>query len=79
MENNVTTGAPCFPQSGSFAVPGPVWPEQVGIKVAMAVGAAGLRAFGECSMVRPRFRTLINPIGINLPTTHLLHMSASEP
>ncbi|MGQ0776842.1 MAG: hypothetical protein ACT4NY_20900 [Pseudonocardiales bacterium] len=81
MENYVTAGTHCFPQFGSFAVPGPVWPEQVGIKVAMSAAAGGLGAAALSG--RPvycaRFRTLVNPIGPDSLAIHRMRMSAPEP
>jgi len=81
MENYVTAGTRCFPQSRSLAVPGPVWLKQVGIKVAISAAAGSL-----CAAVldgrpeyRARFRTLVDPIGPDSLAIHRMRMSAPEP
>lgn len=81
MGNYVTAGTRCFPQSGSFAAPGLVWPAQVGIELTMSAAAGSLSAavFSERRVYRARFRTLVNPIGTNLPVIHRMRMSAPEP
>lgn len=74
MEHNMTVGTHCFPQSRSFAAPGPVWPEQVGIKAVTSAAAPSGRP-----VYHARFCTPLNPIGIDLPATHRMRMSAPEP
>lgn len=81
MEIMKTTGTRCLPQFGSFAMPDPIWREQGELQVAMPAAAGGLRiaTFGGRPVYRARFRSLINLNGIDLPVTHRMRMSASEP
>ncbi|MGH4016001.1 MAG: hypothetical protein ACRDSL_19180 [Pseudonocardiaceae bacterium] len=82
MEIIMSTGARCFPRCGSFTVPGLVWSEPVGTKVATPAAGGNFRGaavLGERPMYRTRFHALINPIGIDLPVTHRMRVSASEP
>ncbi|MGH3907796.1 MAG: hypothetical protein ACRDTE_26995 [Pseudonocardiaceae bacterium] len=81
MEITTTTGTRCLPQFGSFAVPSAVWHEQRELQVAMptAADSLGFDAFGGRPVYRTRFHSLINSNGIDLPVTHRMRMSASEP
>lgn len=81
MEIVKTTGTRCLPQFGSFAAPSPVWSAQGELQVMMpaAAGGLGIDAIGGRPVYRTRFRSLINQNGIDLPVTHRMRMSASEP
>jgi len=81
MKIFVTTGTRCFLPSGSFAVPSAVWPEQGGAQGAMSAAGGGRSVAARTGRTgyHIRFRTLANPILVDLPVTDRLRRSASEP
>ncbi len=70
MELCTAPGACYFPQCGHRIVPAGVWSQRLR---SAPTGALRLRAG------RLIHRTLINPIGIDLPVTDRTRRSASEP
>jgi hypothetical protein len=69
------TGTPSLPQSGVFAVTGPVWRGQAETKHAAAVACL---TGGPVYQVR--LRTVdVSPTGIDLPVIDRMCVSASEP
>lgn len=81
MKLFMTTGTHRFLPLESLAGFGAVWPEQVGMTVAMpaARGCGSAAAFAGSAGYHVRFRTLVNSISHDLPVTDRLRTSASEP
>ncbi|MGH3798308.1 MAG: hypothetical protein ACRDSP_25960 [Pseudonocardiaceae bacterium] len=77
MEIIMTTGTRCFPRFGSFAMPGPFWPEQAGTQV--VEGGRNVTVIAGRPVYRVRLRTLINLSSTVFPVTDRMCMSASEP
>lgn len=74
MEIYTNTGARCFPQSGSFVVPGGVWAKRLPTAPS---GARRLRTGLRC---HGAFHgALISMTGSDLQVTDRMRMSAPEP
>lgn len=81
MDNMINIGTHCFPRSGSFTVLGPDWAELVGMKVARpaADGCFSSAVVAGCLVNRTRFGISTNPMGISVPVTSRMRMSAAGP
>ncbi len=73
MEMSITSGARDLNKLGALGVPGGTWSQRLRT---VPAGALRLRA-GSCFQARSR--ALVHPIGIDLPVTDRMRLSASEP
>jgi hypothetical protein len=73
MEMSITSGARGLNKLGALSVPGGTWSQRL---LTVPSGALGLCAG---SSFRARDRVLVHPIGIDLPVTDRMRLSASEP
>ncbi len=73
MEMSMTAGAHDLHKLGTLGVPGETWSQRVRT---VPSGARRLRAG---SSFQARSRGLVHPIGIDLPVTDRMRLSASEP
>lgn len=77
MSSIMITGTPCFPHSGSIAMPGPFWPEQTGMQLVGGGTSTGTVAARPVYRNRPQALITLNTP--DFPVTDRMRASASEP
>ncbi len=73
MEMSVSACARDLPKFGPLGVPGGTWSQRV------RTAPSGARRLRAESSFQARYRALVHSIGIDLPVTDRMHLSASEP